>query len=144
RNLRLQRRVNLPSRLRHLPAPSYPIRSGLLPTIPLVPKSGATSDCAVDGDETREPAHNPAHDCGPSAARWGRHQHDPRLARSCVFGHDACLRRGRHGNEGEGAGPSRYLEPANQAIAASVAVADDVPEKPVIPRPTLEVMLRLM
>src|SRR5208337_5692064 len=43
RNLRLQRRVNLPSRLRHLPAPSYPIRSRLLPTIPLVPKSGATS-----------------------------------------------------------------------------------------------------
>ena len=70
-------------------------------------------DCAIDGAETREPAHNPAHNCGPSAARWGRHQHDPRLARPRVFGHDACLRRGRHGNEGEGAGPGRYIRRPN-------------------------------
>ena len=85
-------------------------------------------------DEAREPAHDPAHDCGPSAARRGRHQHDPRLARSCVSGHDACLRRGRHGNEGEGAGPGRYLRPANQAVAAAAAVADDVPESPIVAR----------
>src|SRR5208282_6627224 len=78
--------------------------------------------------------HNPAYDCGPSAARWGRHQHDPRLARSCVSGHDACLRRGRHGNEGEGAGPGRYIRSANQTVVAAATFADDVPESPIVAR----------
>jgi hypothetical protein len=41
RDLRLQQRVNLPSRLRH--APFRSIRRRLLPTMPLVPRSGATS-----------------------------------------------------------------------------------------------------
>ena len=43
RDLRLQRRVNLPSAPSSSSAPSYPIRSRLLPTIPLVPKSGPLS-----------------------------------------------------------------------------------------------------
>ena len=99
-------------------------------------------DGAVAGDETREPAHNPAHDRCPSVARRRRHQHDPRLARSRVSRHDTYLRRGRHGNEGESAGPGRYLRPAKQAPTATAAVADDVPESPVVAA-LLKIMLRV-
>ena len=99
-------------------------------------------DCTVAGDETREPAHNPAHERCPSVVRRRRHQHDPRLARSRVSGHDTYLCRGRHGNEGESAGPGRYLRPANQATAANATVADDVPEIPIVAAP-LKNMLRV-
>ena len=43
RDLRLQNRINLPISSSSSAAPSCSIRSRLLPTMPLVPKSGATS-----------------------------------------------------------------------------------------------------
>ena len=55
-------------------------------------------------EETRESAHDPAHDGNPLAASGGGHQHHPRVAGSCVGSHNQRVRGGGSGDEGEGAG----------------------------------------